>query len=642
MEPVRELLTRAFEALRAGQPDAAIAHARAALAAAPDDVDAHLLLADALRRRGDAAAGVAALRALSARVPERFDLCFNLGVLADAAGDAALAVESYQRAAALRPAAFEPLHNLGQALARVGDHAAALDAHSRALALAPQHPELQLAHASAVRAAGDAPRATALLEALLATRPGDPRLWNQLGIARRETGALDAAAAAYAEALRRDARHADAWHNLATLEAGRDALDAAHAAARQAVESRPGFVAAWLNLAAIELRRGARDAARAAVEQALVLAPRLARAHLQRATVLSWSFDRAELADAERSAAVALELGGVDAEAWSVTCVVARKLGAHERAIAAGRAAFRLAPGVAEHALHLADALLETGASAEAATALAGVAAATAPAAVHRQLGIAQLTSGAAGAARAALERAADLDPGDQRTTAWRIAACQSVGDFAAARRLHDMDRFIRPVQLPVPPGYADGAAFRAALAHDIQHHPSLRYEPVGLAAVGGSLAQDLLSARTPSIDAFEQALRAAITAYQDALTPDAGHPFLRAIPRRYRLQMWATLLDGGGEIATHIHEESWLSGAFYVRLPAVVRAADAARSGWIEFGRPAWRVPGLEPELRVYQPEEGLLLLFPSYLHHRTLPFDAAGELRISISFDLTPEPAR
>ena len=36
-------------------------------------------------------------------------------------------------------------------------------------------------------------------------------------------------------------------------------------------------------------------------------------------------------------------------------------------------------------------------------------------------------------------------------------------------------------------------------------------------------------------------------------------------------------------------------------------------------------------------RPEPGLLLLFPSYYYHRSLPYDGAGE-RISISFDLAP----
>ena len=41
---------------------------------------------------------------------------------------------------------------------------------------------------------------------------------------------------------------------------------------------------------------------------------------------------------------------------------------------------------------------------------------------------------------------------------------------------------------------------------------------------------------------------------------------------------------------------------------------------------------------MKAVRPEEGLLLLFPSYFYHGTVPFEAA-EPRISIAFDVLPE---
>jgi len=41
------------------------------------------------------------------------------------------------------------------------------------------------------------------------------------------------------------------------------------------------------------------------------------------------------------------------------------------------------------------------------------------------------------------------------------------------------------------------------------------------------------------------------------------------------------------------------------------------------------------EPELKLYQPKEGLMILFPSYLFHRTVPIETT-EQRISIAFDV------
>ena len=43
---------------------------------------------------------------------------------------------------------------------------------------------------------------------------------------------------------------------------------------------------------------------------------------------------------------------------------------------------------------------------------------------------------------------------------------------------------------------------------------------------------------------------------------------------------------------------------------------------------------------VRRIQPREGRMLLFPGYFFHNTVPF-ASAERRISIAFDLVPEPA-
>ncbi len=41
---------------------------------------------------------------------------------------------------------------------------------------------------------------------------------------------------------------------------------------------------------------------------------------------------------------------------------------------------------------------------------------------------------------------------------------------------------------------------------------------------------------------------------------------------------------------------------------------------------------------MKAFRPEEGLMMAFPSYFYHRTVPFEAA-ETRISIAFDVLGE---
>ena len=579
--------------------------------------------------------------AMDERDPMRW---FELGVAHDSAGRVTDAAVSYQRAVELRPTFGEAWHNLGEALIKLGNARAASEAFTHALTLLRGRPEPSMGLSRALRIQGDVSGARAVLEALAQERPDDPRVWNELGMLRREQGEVPAAILAYRKALAADLHNADAHHNLGNALVMKGDLSGAVSAYRNALAERPGFVGAWLSQAVALSKLGRMPEAVASCERAIALAPKQARAHLQLGQVLSWSFDPADLERAAECARTAIVLDPARADAHDLLCLVLRKLGRSDVAVAAGREAVRLAPREPQFRVDLAAALLEQGQAGAAVVALEpAVDVAPDHLVAWRELGIARLRSGDAAAGLKALARAAAIDPFDQTTTANRIVCLEMLGERAAAKALSGADRFVARYTLAAPAGWADLATFNQALASDIRAHPSLRYQPVGLAARGGSLAQDLLSARTPAIEAFERWLRERIAEFQGGLPRDANHPFLRVLPHQpqlwaWQLSMWATLLDGGGEIATHIHEESWLSGAYYVAVPEAVAADAADHAGWFEFGRPGYLLPGHEPEVGHVLPEPGLLILFPSYLNHRTVPFSAAGQQRISISFDLTP----
>ena len=69
---------------------------------------------------------------------------------------------------------------------------------------------------------------------------------------------------------------------------------------------------------------------------------------------------------------------------------------------------------------------------------------------------------------------------------------------------------------------------------------------------------------------------------------------------------------------------------------PAVQDQGDHA--GWLRFGAPPIPTrPSLSAEHFV-RPEPGLLVLFPSYLWHGTVPF-GGDQVRTTIAFDLVPD---
>ncbi|HIM87207.1 MAG TPA: hypothetical protein EYM51_01225 [Gammaproteobacteria bacterium] len=135
----------------------------------------------------------------------------------------------------------------------------------------------------------------------------------------------------------------------------------------------------------------------------------------------------------------------------------------------------------------------------------------------------------------------------------------------------------------------------------------------------------------------LEQLLRSAIDEFCSQLPVSAEHPFAARKPDDYWLTLRSVVMHTQSHQVPHIHPSAWLSGVYYVEVPEVVLAGDS-NGGWIEFGsRPSHFHARSEPLVEIIQPEEGLLLLFPSYFYHRTIAHEA-DQRRISMAFDVVP----
>lgn len=405
---------------------------------------------------------------------------------------------------------------------------------------------------------------------------------------------------------------------------------------RAATEREPRWVEAWSNLAAA-LKQADREAdAIQAARHALQLDQQRVDSWLALATLLSNRFDHDALQEGLRAISLVLRADPGSAQAHHVAGLLWRKQGDMSRAERHARQAVSRDPGNTNYVEALGEVLLGVDPRAAVEVYAQAWSRGLQGAAIQRQHGIALLQAGQAETAIETLKRAMRASPGDQRSIAHLAAALAASGQLDAAERLLGLQRNVHAVHLPTPAGFAGADAFHAALADDIRRHSQQRWEPAGLAARHAYLGGDLLADRTQAILGFEQRLRGAIDAFIASRVEDPDDAFLGNIPRQYRLHIWATQAAQSGFIDTHIHEESWLSGAYYVELPEAIHADDRGHAGWIEFGRPFRGLPQLpDAALRHVRPEVGTLLLFPSFLFHRTVPYTGPGE-RISISFDL------
>jgi Flp pilus assembly protein TadD len=111
---------------------------------------------------------------------------------------------------------------------------------------------------------------------------------------------------------------------------------------------------------------------------------------------------------------------------------------------------------------------------------------------------------------------------------------------------------------------------------------------------------------------------------------------FIKNWPSKKDLLAWHVILNKQGYQDSHIHSGGWLSGVIYLKVVPVYEKNEGA----IEFSLNGVFYSDVNSPKVIYQPKLGDIVLFPSSLHHRTIPFSTDTD-RISIAFDLMPKKA-
>ena len=403
--------------------------------------------------------------------------------------------------------------------------------------------------------------------------------------------------------FRRSRSHVD--DSLATAEAHYRAgrFPAAIRAAKQVLKIEANQPEALRLLGAIAHRLGKGGVAVKLMNRAVEAEPTLAQTHIELGSIL---MDQGKTDEAAIAFKKAVALAPGDATAHHLLGTAFLFQGKPADSEAAFRRSLAIEPGYANAYIALAD--------------------------LHLQKDDAR-------AALDACESNLALSPGNARALAVKALALDALGDREGARTLLDFDRLIRRTKVKPPGGFGSLAAFNDALARHARSHPPLSFELGHTMTYGGWETQHLTIGSKGPIADLETVIRQEIDAYLGSFRGDPPPAFLAGRPRRWQFLVWATILEARGHIERHMHPKGWLSGTYYVRVPEVVATPCTGHAGWIEFDRPEARFKtAKELEQRLIQPEEGMMLLFPSYFFHRVIP-SGSDEERISISFDIVPD---
>jgi Flp pilus assembly protein TadD len=462
--------------------------------------------------------------------------------------------------------------------------------------------ELAAQHITALIALGRQQEAVAGYRNIVAAAPNNLAAAHALAIALNMTGQDEEAERVARRTLTRGHRTAALYNTYARSLIAQGALDRAETALRDCLQLEPRLVGAHNSLAQlIWMRTGDVAQATAALDRALQTFANDEALWAAKAAILQGAGDA-------RGGYACLAERASRAEASPM--LLAR----------AGLAALEFDPATA---LTLAERALRLVPANAAARSLL----------VAALLGI--------GDARSALTQCEALlanAPDDQylialQTTAWRLLEDERYA------QLCDYKHLVVPQQLDPPPPWPDMASFLADLnvslnrLHDPHGHAllfqSLRH--------GTETTQDLSRSADPAIRALFSAFAAPIRHYL-AQIGHGSDPLRRRNHGRWRFNgSWSVRLHTSGFHTSHVHPRGWISSACYIELPDSMGDV-GTQEGVLTFGEPSIATtPALSAEHTV-RPSVGMLVLFPSYFWHGTVPFRST-QARLTVAFDAVPD---
>jgi tetratricopeptide (TPR) repeat protein len=553
-----------------------------------------------------------------------------------ALGETAAAEQLLRRALALDPNWTPTLVTLAELLLGSGRGGEAEALLQRALAVTPGYGRAALLLARYYNDSGHPNEALAVAAPLCVGRRVDAELAAQHISALAALGRQEEAVAGYRRIVAAAPGNLPATHALAIALSVAGRHEEAVRVAEHTLKHGHRTAALYNTYARSLIAQGVLDRAEAALRECLGLDPRLLDAHNSLAQ-LTW-MRTGDVTQATGELDRALQRFGNDEALWAAKAAILQGAGD-------ARGAYACLATLAERAHAPPTILVRAGLAAlefdpANAVNLAERALRVLPdsAAARTLLAAAQLGTGDA---RGALQNCTALladDPDEQylialQTTAWRLLGDERYAQFCDYRNL------VLPLQLEAPAPWKDLDSFLTDLRVSLNrlHNPhghallfqSLRH--------GTETTQDLSRSADPAIRALFGSFAAPIRRYLEHIGHGAD-ALRRRNNGRWRFNgAWSVRLHSSGFHANHVHPRGWISSACYLGLPEGMSTASTP-DGVLTFGEPGLLTsPRLTAEHSV-RPAVGMLVLFPSYFWHGTVPFRGT-QPRLTVAFDAVPE---
>ncbi len=512
---------------------------------------------------------------------------------------------------------------------------------SRVAAARAQKVADTLADAAIAHRAGDAAKAKRLYRKVLKAQPGHFKALRLSGALAHETGEVDEAIRLLSAAVRHaPPQETGALEDLGLLHLQTGGQDKAEELLRQAVAIDPTSLVALSRLASTLLTCGRASEAVEVLARAREIDKSDAR--------IAYAHAHALLEDGEFDAAIeaadeTLSLRAEDPPTLLVKGVALYQLARHDEAEQVLQRATSLQPEDINAWLHLGQARLARGDHAGAIDAFSeGTKVAPDLANVASQLANALNAADRPDTAVEICDAFLERHPTAAPVILVKTLALRDMGRTGEADELLGQETLVVARAIDTPARFDDLAAFNQALKRVIFEHTSFGHVHTNRATQNGRQTGSLMIDPPPEMRTFARLVDGRVRAVLRELRA-AGHgehPWVKHAPNDWIVNAWAVVLGDQGYQTSHMHPEAWLSGVYYVAVPEEGIGTGYGQDGWIELGLPTEQlVAKVKPPTRRIQPEPGLLLTFPSFSFHRTIPFRGTGE-RVSIAFDVFAAP--
>lgn len=513
---------------------------------------------------------------------------------------------------------------LAATFTQTGRKSDAINAMEKAVQLVPQDAESRSNLNNMLREAGRFEEVLASCKQAIELNPNLAGGHFDLGIALHELGRLEEAVRSYRQAIALKSYLTDAHSNLAGALRQLGRLEEAETSCRQVIKLEPSFALGHCDLGLVLRELGRLEEAEANYRQAIALNPNLARAHNSLGSTLR---ELGRLEDAEESYRKAITLEPDLVIAYSNLGVALKDLGKLEEAEENYRHAIKLQPNFDEARYNLGTLLFEAKRYEEAAKQFELVD-------IHQSQFFSVQCAYRQNEEAVFNEKLDSLiNQGEVNAVIGSLSSCSEIkyGVKKPNPFCGDPLKYVAKIDLNE---LYDFENVFVKTAKDILSDDSVSHQAQVHLSNGIQTAGNFFTLSKVSQTKIESILHAEIEKYRIRFK-DSEEGFIRNWPTSYTVGGWLVSMQSGGSLTAHIHDTGWITGSVYINVPP---------KSEIDSGNIVLCLSDQKPELGAENGHEssidvktGNLCLFPSSLHHYTVPFEEE-ENRIVLAFDVIP----